>query len=826
MNTEYPLIPVTTLLLLIYLSTWLFSGWEIFSWKTHQKFWNYLLLIAFLVSGLLGILSVIKINYKLEIPAYDIFLQWHVAFGIGMVIISFFHLSWNIKYYFTFKNKRKEPHEKLPDFPGQGYIRWLIFLLGLLAIFNQMIFIREFISVLSGNELIIGIVMACWMLLTGWGAFAGRRGHFRHLSLERGFLMLGTLTIMPPVMIATLYWLKSIMFPPGTLLNLEMTLGAALILLFPVCFLSGYLFTAFSALYSASKKTNLTGKAYAIESLGSLTGGLLFTVFLGRFFNSYVIFGITIAVIFLTGLWVIWRVTKKISIRLLLPGILLPLMTGILNPDDFIKKKLFPNQEMVMNKSTRYGNLVVTQQAGQINVYENNDLQFYTQNTMVNEESIHFPMIQHSNPQQVLLISGGIAGMIKEIEKYGVHKITYLEYNPELFRSLKTVTNSVRSETVELVKSDIRTFIGKRNQKYDVIILNLPPPSSLGTNRFYTEEFFHLLKKHCTQETVVCTSLPATANYAEENALAVHSSLWKTLGRFFKHRLLMPGEKNYFLASDNILVPAITAEIDKKGIETTYVNRYYLDDMLLSARSESLIGQFDESVPLNRDFHPFMFFKQIGHWLSHFGTGYQMLALIPAILFLFLFLRTNKITAGLYTGGFTATSMEVVLLLAYQVYFGSIYLDTAFFFAVFMAGLAVGSSLRLKDTVPQIKWYYRIQYGLVLFTAALPLIIKGTGSVAAWRLPAQVLFFLIIFLLATAIGLEFLLASRLRKISFSETAGINYSTDLAGSAFGAYLSAIVLLPLFGLVYTCLFVASLNMISGTLAWSAKDTKFKT
>ncbi len=98
---------------------------------------------------------------------------------------------------------------------------------------------------------------------------------------------------------------------------------------------------------------------------------------------------------------------------------------------------LFPNQELVANKSTRYGNLVVTRQAGQLNVYENNDLLFYTENTMVNEEAVHFAMIQHRNPKQVLLISGGIAGMIKEIQKYNVDKITYLEINPEIFRSLK-----------------------------------------------------------------------------------------------------------------------------------------------------------------------------------------------------------------------------------------------------------------------------------------------------------------------------------------------------------------------------------------------------
>jgi hypothetical protein len=98
MNTAYPLIPVSVITIIAYFTTLLFARWQIFSIKSHRKFWNVLLLVTFLVSGLLGLLSAIKVNYKLEIPNYEQYMQWHVAFGIGMVFISFFHLSWHLKY--------------------------------------------------------------------------------------------------------------------------------------------------------------------------------------------------------------------------------------------------------------------------------------------------------------------------------------------------------------------------------------------------------------------------------------------------------------------------------------------------------------------------------------------------------------------------------------------------------------------------------------------------------------------------------------------------------------------------------------------------------
>jgi spermidine synthase len=225
---------------------------------------------------------------------------------------------------------------------------------------------------------------------------------------------------------------------------------------------------------------------------------------------------------------------------------------------------------------------------------------------------------------------------------------------------------------------------------------------------------------------------------------------------------------------------------------------------------------------VNRDFYPYMFIKQISHWLSYFGTNYKILVLIPLLLFLLGFLRLNTITAGLYTGGFTAGSLEVLLLLAYQVWFGSIYLATAFFFAIFMAGLAFGSSGYLRFNKPLIQRYYLLQFALAGFAVALPLLIKLTGEISYWRLPSQLLFFILIFTLAAGIGQEFLTASKLSQSVYSESSGISYSTDLAGSAFGAFLTAIVLLPLTGITITCLVVAGLNILSGSLAFSVRKT----
>ncbi len=67
--------------------------------RQHRKIWNILLLITFLISGIFGILLVLRINYGIEIPLYSDLLFWHVEFGIAMTIISIFHITWHWKYF-------------------------------------------------------------------------------------------------------------------------------------------------------------------------------------------------------------------------------------------------------------------------------------------------------------------------------------------------------------------------------------------------------------------------------------------------------------------------------------------------------------------------------------------------------------------------------------------------------------------------------------------------------------------------------------------------------------------------------------------------------
>ena len=100
----YYFAPISLILILLYLISHILSKKKIISIVNHRKIWNFLLLITFLISGIFGILLVIKINFNIKFHLWFNILFWHVEAGIAMFIISIFHIFWHLAY---FKNMIK-----------------------------------------------------------------------------------------------------------------------------------------------------------------------------------------------------------------------------------------------------------------------------------------------------------------------------------------------------------------------------------------------------------------------------------------------------------------------------------------------------------------------------------------------------------------------------------------------------------------------------------------------------------------------------------------------------------------------------------------------
>lgn len=100
--------------------------------------------------------------------------------------------------------------------------------------------------------------------------------------------------------------------------------------------------------------------------------------------------------------------------------------------DTYIKSLLYPGQEIVYQRDTPYGNLVVARQNEQLNFYENNVLLCSGQEVKASEETVHYAMTQHQCPVNVLLIGNGISGTLKEIRiQLEMNLLNFIEQYPD-----------------------------------------------------------------------------------------------------------------------------------------------------------------------------------------------------------------------------------------------------------------------------------------------------------------------------------------------------------------------------------------------------------
>ncbi len=98
-KSVYHLLPISLFLIVLYAVSHVLSKKKIISVVNHRKIWNFLLLITFLISGILGILLIIEINFGVIILPWFNMLFWHVEAGIAMFAITIFHIFWHCAYF-------------------------------------------------------------------------------------------------------------------------------------------------------------------------------------------------------------------------------------------------------------------------------------------------------------------------------------------------------------------------------------------------------------------------------------------------------------------------------------------------------------------------------------------------------------------------------------------------------------------------------------------------------------------------------------------------------------------------------------------------------
>ena len=738
-------------------------------------------------------------NYSSALPFFIIWIKMHLHECIS--VQCFFYIC----------------ESSLPAMTERLSAKWIYcfaFLTGAIAIISQLSLLREFLFIFHGNELVIGIFLAAWMLLTGIGAASTRLSANDKRALSHLVIIQLLMSLMPLLSYFILHFTCRFMVPEGSLPGLNEAVICSLLVLSPVCILSGFAFVEYCRAMKDAEN-EIISRVYMTDVTGGVLGGILFNAALMFYLDVKIVL---IFSLLLNTIFLFFQVTqiKKYSF---LPAVLASFIIIVSFVLYFEGNKSAVQDKFLEEVDTPYGRISVSKTNEQYNFFDNGTLLFSTNYVNENEENVHFAMAQHPFPVNVLLISGGASGMLNEVIKYRPVKIDYVEQDPTMILLARKYTGNIPlMKGLHLITGDARAFVRNTKNRYDVVLITLPEPSTALLSRFYSLEFFRELKTKMNKGAIAATSLPATEDYISREAVPLNSVLFNTMQSVFKNVLIFPGGKNYFLASDSELTLNILQKLKDEKVENLVVNEYYLDETLLKQRSDHIMKSLDRNSKLNTDFRPVVYYYHTQYFLSYFGKQYAVCFLLILLLVLIVAVKPGRINFGMISGGFAATSMELVLIFGMEVIYGNVFIVTTGVITIFMLGMAAGAYLYGKFRKKQSRHFPSILFIIACLALFLMCALNVMNN-SHWSASLLIAFFIFLnFSSAFFTGMLFSSASYLRCKSKVSGVSAIYGADLAGSAAGAVLVSSLLLPLYGLNSVCLLTAGLCLLSAFIAIS--------
>jgi spermidine synthase len=730
----------------------------------------------------------------------------------------------------------------------------LFILYGIISITSQTIFIRELMIVFGGNELSIGITFFSWLFGTALGSFIfSKTFNFKNIKLTSSTLFILLSFILP----LSLIFIRSIRIllnvQTTELIGIFSTAGLSFLILFPFCFFSGSLFPALSKLYHQFIGLDVkrsVGRVYIFEGIGALTGGLLLNFFFIKYLLNFQICSI-ICFLCLLAVILILLIEKRIFTVLLNIGIFsLIYFSFINNHFNKIEKTslnlLWKGYQVLSSKNTVYGNIVVLEESLQRSFYENGVIIFSSSDIMNAEESVHFALLEHPDPKNILLLGGGINGGINQALKHkSIKEIDYVELDPAIIEIGRKYLSKedlppFNNKNINIYNVDARFFIKRCPKKYDVIIANFPDPSNAQINRFFTLEFFQEISNVLNEGGVFSFRLSSSENYINNTLAQFFKSIETTLKNVFNDIIIIPGNTLTFVASNQKGTITNNPDILIKRIKERSLNLLYVSEIFLPFRMSKERIDYTNSVisnapssEINKDFKPIGYYYNIVLWSSYFSEkvrdlftfiynlkyrNFFIFLFLMILLIPFMFLKKKRnIVSVVYIMGFSMICFEVMIILGFQILYGYIYSKISIIIAGFMGGLALGGWAPLKIIHNKEKTFSllkKIQLSISIMSIIIAISFFALSNIESILIfgVTEIYLFLLIFISGFLGGCHFQLSNALYIEENSEKDwGVIYSADLFGSCIGALLLSTFIIPISGIFVSCIYLTVLNLV---------------
>ena len=762
-------------------------------------------------------------------------------------------------------------------------------LMGFSFTVTQGLLVRELLVAFFGNELSIGLILGNWLILEAIGSGLLGRLADRWRGRAPPFATLQVLfALFLPLCLYAAYTSRRLAGAiPGEGVGLIPMSWSSLLILAPLALVDGAMFAFGCRAYAAltGDEAPAIGQVYVYEAAGAIAGGIVFTYLLiPLLYSLQIVLLLSLLNLLSAGLLLVTSGAARGRRLPVTPGLAVVLVLSIaslallLSPQTEAIQRWATGQQwggqgLVYSENSAYGNVAVIQRAGQYTFYADGIpiLTAPVPDVALSEEIVHLPLLFVPRPRRALVLSGGLGGVLRELARYPLSQIDYAELDPALIEAVrKFPTPLTRSELsdprVSVEHVDGRLLVSRQlrrvawgiaprpNEGYDLVIVNLPYPSTLQLNRFYTAEFFQMVRELLAEDGILVIGCPGTLTYMSDQLRNLNATVYCTLRQAFPHVRPIPGDPTLWMASPSDVlstapVEALVQRWEARTIETQLLTAPHIRLRLGQARLDWFWKSLGEEkggetpcsrgATVNRDLHPVGLFYGLSYWNALFSPGLaRVLALagrlnlwalsLPIIGCTLLFLGVAKLTArgsgavvpvAIATTGFTGMAADLIVVFAFQTLYGYVYHWIGLLITAFMAGLSLGGllmarrSARIERARPTL---VKLELAIVLYWALLPVALSTLSARTTHPLASTAIQGILLFLNALAgflVGSQFPLANRMwlkGREDRGGTAGVLYACDLVGAFLGSIVVSVVLIPVLGILETCLLAATLKL----------------
>jgi spermidine synthase len=609
----------------------------------------------------------------------------------------------------------------------------LLAALGFFALFAQTLLFRDYLTAFEGNELAVGGFFVSWFVWIAAGAWAARKA----VSVHRVFPPL-VLLYLPAfaaehVLILSARTLSGVatyeVFPFGPMLALAMLTNA------PLSFATGFFFTLACGWLGQMRRQHLpVARVYVLETLGAAAGGLAVTLLFSR--------GLAAMTIFLAGALVlslgVSAATRNRWTRFV-PPVLLLAAFGLGFGDAWTRHdaqrtwaRALPVEAYQGRFYTPQGEYLYGESAGQFVVLASGRVSEALPGAEHGAEVAALTLAQNPTAARVLVAGPGALPICLQFARLPqIESVVWLHPDSDFPAQIARVlpgSLQQKTQTVSFPAKEIRAYLQDCTEPFDLILLNMPDPTSLVLNRYFTQSFFVLAKDALSDRGVAALRVTGAANFLGGELALLGGSACATFASVFPYTAMKPGNETWLFGSNADILSESPATVRDRFAAIPGAAEVYPPEALMPLfppdriafqrdRYRQMQAADDASLLINTDARPRALLFSLLVTLRQAGVR-GMAAHLPVwtlvikgaclgAMGLYALLRMvyrgrngrgaaiPPFDAGaiLFSAGFVGIASSVMLMFGYQSRFGSLFLYVGVLSTLFMAGAAAGSRL-------------------------------------------------------------------------------------------------------------------------------------